>query len=245
MTVLLKNNAAFLHVPKTGGCWISAALDALDLTKARLGHEHADIHRAFWHDRFFRDGKVLRSLLRRSVGINRGIQRMNPDTFVFCFVREPLKWYESYWRFMQSVEWPEIGDPMDPYRWHPDALLKGAKSPDFNTFVANVNKQRPGFVTEMFGWYVRPTVSFVGKQENLVEDLIRAVTLMGVKVDAEKVRAIPPVNETPAHIPKPEWDPKLKRETLLLEYAGYVRFGYPVDTTLLPQRVDAAQLVAA
>jgi hypothetical protein len=245
MTILLKNGAVFLHIPKTGGCWITHALQSLDLEQARLGHEHADVDRAFWHDRFYKDGKVFRCLLRRAFGINRGIHRMKADSFKFCFVREPLTWYESYWRFMESMGWPQWGDALNPYRWHPDALLKGTGSHDFNTFVANVNKRRPGFVTEMYGWYARPSVNFVGKQENLSADLIRVLAMMKVKVDVAKVRSIEALNETPAHIPKPVWDAKLKRETLRLEYAGYVRFGYPVDEALMPFRSPAPSLEAA
>jgi hypothetical protein len=102
-------------------------------------------------------------------------------------------------------------------------------SPDFNTFVHNVNRKRPGFVTEMYGWYVRPGIGFVGKQENLRRDLIQAFSLIKVEVDAGKILAIPSQNETPTDIAKPEWDPALKKETLRLEYAGYVRYGYPVE----------------
>jgi hypothetical protein len=48
-------------------------------------------------------------------------------------------------------------------------------------------------------------------------------------VDEEKLRTIPRVNHVNGSIPIPEWDPALRRETQALEYAGYVRYGYPVD----------------
>ena len=168
--------------------------------------------------------------------MSRGIERMKPDAFKFCFVREPLVWYESYWRFMEAHAWPQWGDAADPYQWHPGALLKGTGSSDFNTFMSNVNRKRPGFVTEMYGWYVRPGVDFVGKQENLVEDMIKVFSLTNLNIDAEEIRAIEPKNETPSHIVRPEWDPQLKRETLRLEYAGYARFGYTGEEALLPLR---------
>ncbi len=181
---------------------------------------------------FCRDGKVLRNMLRRMVGVGRGVVQMKPEYFKFCFVREPLKWYESYWRFMQSQNWPQMGDSRNPYQWHPDSMLRGLGSSDFNAFVANVNKARPGFVTEMYGWYVRPGMNFVGKQETLVEDLKHVLFLQGLDVDLHKLQLIEPQNETPAEIPRPEWDFKLKKETLRLEYAGYVRFGYSAKDAL-------------
>jgi hypothetical protein len=112
-------------------------------------------------------------------------------------------------------------------------MLNGLGSPDFNTFVHNVNRKRPGFVTEMYGWYVRPGVSFVGKMENLHADLMKAFALMKLEIDEQSVLNFSPRNETPSHVPKPEWDPALRRETLRLEYAGYVRYGYPVDAEML------------
>jgi hypothetical protein len=227
MTSLLKNNAVYLHIPKTGGTWVYAVLTALGLVRARLGHEHADLLHAAWHDRFCSDAKLFRHLLRRFARSSRAPVAMPLDSFKFCFVREPIKWYESYWRFMQTMDWQAIGDEAVPIKWHPNAMLNGLGSPDFNTFMANVLRKRPGYVTEMYGWYTPPNIDFVGKQENLTEDLAQALTLMKVDFDPAQLKAMPVINESPSKIPKPEWDPKLKRQTLLAEYAGYVRFGYP------------------
>jgi hypothetical protein len=241
MANLLKNGAVFLHIPKTGGSWVTGVLEELNLVETSCGPEHADFGRAFWHTRFHREAKTLRQMLRRAVGSKRAAS-IQPDCFRFCFVREPLDWYESWWRFMQGLDWKSWGDERDPYRWHPNSMLNGLGSRDFNTFVHNVNRKRPGYVTEMYGWYVRPGVGFVGKMERLQRDLLRAFRLMGLDVDASKIAAMPPLNESPCHIPKPEWDPELKRTTLRLEYAGYVRFGYPVEEAqlaevgLLPQK---------
>jgi hypothetical protein len=226
MTCLLKNNAVFLHVPKTGGTWVWAVLNALGLVKARLGHEHADLVHAAWHDRFASDAKVLRQLLRKFAGSARAPVTMPFDSFKFCFVREPLKWYESYWRFMQTMDWQPLGDEAVPEKWHPNAMLNGLGSPDFNTFMANVNRKRPGYVTEMYGWYTPANIDFVGRQEFLREDLEKALKLMKVEFDPGYLTKLPLINQSPSHIPVPEWDPKLKRQTQLAEYATYVRFGY-------------------
>jgi len=230
MALLLKNNAVFLHIPKTGGTWIRKVLQELDLVKGTLGHGHSHFERAFWHDKLHRDLKVVRYILRRAVRSPRAQARMEPGCFKFCFVREPLLWYESYWCFMQSLDWvwKTWGDEMDPYRWDPCAMINELGNPDFNTFMHNVNKKRPGFVTELYGWYVRPGVNFVGKTECLQQDILKVFALMKLDVDADKIRSVRKLNESPAVIPKPEWDPALKRETLRLEYASYVRFGYPI-----------------
>jgi hypothetical protein len=107
-------------------------------------------------------------------------------------------------------------------------MLNGLGSSDFNTFIHNVNRRRPGYVTEMYSWYVRPGVSFVGRTEHLHRDLQKALALMNLEVDEAVLRAVPRQNVSPSHIPRPEWDPALREETYRLEYASYVRFGYRV-----------------
>jgi hypothetical protein len=102
-------------------------------------------------------------------------------------------------------------------------------SPDFNEFMHRVNRKRPGFVTELYGWYVRPGIGFVGRQEYLRQDLIKALTLMKVDFSEDDVRSLPKQNETPIRVPRPEWDPAVRKVTLRFEHAGYVRYGYLAD----------------
>jgi hypothetical protein len=134
---------------------------------------------------------------------------------------------------MTSIDWRVLGDESDPHRWYPTAMLNGLGSPDFNTFAHNVLRKRPGFVTEMYGWYARPGVTFIGRTEHLRRDLLRAFNLMHLPFDREIFDSIPPQNESPAHIPMPEWDPQLRLKILRVEYAGYLRYGYPVNEAML------------
>ncbi|MCE0497084.1 MAG: sulfotransferase family protein [Methylacidiphilales bacterium] len=223
MALLLKNNAVFLHVPKTGGTWVAELLKHLGLVKTPVGGSRTDFERLFWYDRFHRDEKVFRNLIRRRLG---WLPHINPGCFKFCFVREPLSWYVSWWRFMECRKWRSQGDEKNPYHKSPVEMLNGLGSHDFNTFVDNVNRKRPGFVTEMYGWYARPSVAFVGKQENLRRDLLEALSLMRMKTDVAEIETFPEMNVSPPTIHCPEWDPKLKQKTYRLEYAAYVRYGY-------------------
>lgn len=232
MALLLKNDAVFLHIPKTGGTWIRQVLQELDLIKGPLGHGHSDFERAYWHDKLHHDLKVVRYIARRAIRSPKAQPVMKPGCFMFCFVREPLSWYESWWRFMMSLDWRRLGDEADPHKWHPNSMLNGLGDSDFNAFMHNVNRKRPGYVTEMYGWYVRPGVSFVGKMENLNKDLLKAFDLMKLNIEESRILAVARQNESPSHIPRPQWDPAVKKETLRLEYAGYIRYGYPVDEAL-------------
>ncbi len=78
MSLLLKNGSVFLHIPKTGGTWTRQVLGRLGLIDAEVGLPHGDYERLFWYDRFYRDTKVFRNLLRRRFGL---IPKINPACF--------------------------------------------------------------------------------------------------------------------------------------------------------------------
>jgi hypothetical protein len=228
MAVLLKNNALFLHVPKTGGTWVTQVLHRLSLIKRHLGHRHADLFRIQWHGHLEKDFYVVKNIIKRRL---RGRDRC-PDpnsTFMFCFVREPLSWYESWWCFMQQRGWQNWGSTQDIYQWHPNAVLNGLGSPDFNTFVRNVNRKYPGFVSNLYNSYVGSDRVHIGKQENLVEDMQTFLAMIGVDVRLDFLKGVPPENQSSRALSKPLWDQGLKQETARLEYSAYQRFGYAFE----------------
>jgi hypothetical protein len=79
--VLIFRNAVFLHVPKTGGSWVKAAV-----LRAGLQFEEylvdGDIH-----------GDLSYCPFR--------------SRFLFAFVREPCSLYQSYWRYKARAGWDE------------------------------------------------------------------------------------------------------------------------------------------
>ena len=85
--------------------------------------------------------------------------------------------------------------------------------------------KRPGFVTELFSMNAQPQTRFVGKQENLVDDLITVLRQLEVDFDEDRVRDLKPVNTSEQ---RPiVWDKALREEMLRLEYAALVRYSYP------------------
>jgi hypothetical protein len=84
--VLIFRNAVFLHVPKTGGTWVKAAV-------ANAGIEF---------DEYIVDGDIHGDLSYCPY----------KDRFIFAFVREPLSLYQAYWRFKIMVGW-DSRNPFD------------------------------------------------------------------------------------------------------------------------------------
>jgi hypothetical protein len=209
MALLLRGGSVFLHIPKTGGSWVTEVLEREGLIRRRFAHEHAGIDLA------------LTWLSRR--------RWLNRQPSMFCFVRHPLAWYESYYSYMSNpdVAWRSWGrSASGPGRkWHPNFMLNGCGAPEFNEFVRNVIRRRPGYVSELFGWYDKPPILFVGRQENLANDLATALRLCGAEFDEEAVRSAAPVNVS-ARASALEWDPAIRKELIQLEYAAIRRYGY-------------------
>jgi hypothetical protein len=107
--------------------------------------------------------------------------------FQFCFVRKPVPWYRSFWSYRKThPEWRiERGTPF----WFDNHWDES-----FERFAENVLEAHPeGLLTQVYKLYTED-VHFVGRQERLGEDLLKALRMSGVKVDEEKVRDTPRQN---------------------------------------------------
>lgn len=226
MSVRLINGAEFLHIPKTGGSWVTAILNSQNLTSEYYGHKHADYdHNLFQNQLGIRHhlSKVVEHVNHR-LRIKKSLVEHAP--FRFCFVRHPINWYESYWRFMEDNNWHGWGKVNSAANWHPTAILEEFGSPDFNEFMFNVIRNRPGYVSELYFSYTKPGISFIGKNENLREDLAKVLNKMKLTFDKTKVLGSQRVNKSRTPREEINWDPQLKNTILKLELPALIHFGY-------------------
>jgi hypothetical protein len=222
VALLLRNDALFLHVPKTGGTWVTAVLRDLGLVRCRVVSKHADMEHVR-HCARLQPGRYLEACAKAGPRWQRRVRR----GWKFCFVRHPLSWYESYWLFMRARGWNAWGvNRRGRPRWHPNAGLDGLGDDDFNLFVRRVLERRPGYVTRLFGQYATADVGFVGRQERLADDLLGVLRRIGAAYDETRVRAWPAVNASDLSQGRPKWDDGLRREVLRMEHDAIVRFGY-------------------
>jgi len=225
MALILKGGAVFLHIPKTGGNWVTAVLREAGLAKGGLGHKHADM------SRLIAPINHHKSLARAHATVHRIKSKLEPKPYMFCFVRHPLKWYQSWFKYMTQPKrnWRNWGQEKDMFDWHPNAALNGCGDEDFNQFVRNVNQKRPGYVTEMFAGYAQPQCDFIGKQESLREDLVRVLQELNLNFDEDFIMNFKETGVSPEPKQKVEWDPELRRETLRLEHIALLRYGYDTE----------------
>ena len=216
MAIKLKGRAIFLHIPKTGGTWVEKVLQQLGIAESSVGHKHADLNRAiFPHGLKEAIPWTFHAFIRKLTGKS----TLNESIPVFCFVRHPLTWYESWWKFNQKLNWPTWGHVEDVNNWHPCSALNGLGDPDFNRFIENVVSCAPGFVTGLFLRYIGEGSPILGRQESLEQDLLTILDTLGYRIDKENIRLPRRANES--MIPANRvisWDDTLRSEVLKLEY---------------------------
>ena len=225
MALLLRNGAVFLHIPKTGGSWVRAVCQKQGLAIGQFGHMHANYEHAarYWiqyPDHYA--SLAVRTMNIRPVRIG--------DAFVFCLVRHPLSWIESWWNYNNRRGWPRFSQGQSRMRrWHPTAELERYRPlPDagFDGFLRFVIDETPAFVSRMYAGYAPPHVAFVGKFENIVADVTTALDRAGMRVDRGVLDAIAPVNVSSRRDSAPVWPEDLRRKIVELEAPALDAYGY-------------------
>lgn len=162
------------HIPKTGGTWVKVALKnaGVRYRTPRWSREPHPFNLKHAHST---PDNVTPKAKAGRVGIT--------------FVRQPVTWYASYWSFRSRK-----GARRDE-KFPADGLW----SDDFDRFVNNILDAYPrGFVTALYQYYTGADcekVDFVGRQEHLADDLVRAMGLAGEPFDEVALRATPRRNE--------------------------------------------------
>jgi hypothetical protein len=198
-------NSLFIHVMKTGGSWVCEALIGSKLGRD-AGFPHTTIAELRETD-YYRDGQ-----------------------FRFSFVRHPIPWYQSFYRFSVSRpqnQWPPRGWQ---YRKQYERLAHPHPGVSFEEFCEYVLEYHPGYCTKNY-WVSlgapETEIEFIGRTENLREDLLRALELAGETVTDEQrrfIREFPPHNVSPRV--SAEYTLRHLREFRRLEAPTLERFGY-------------------
>lgn len=229
MALLLERKAVFLHIPKTGGSWVTRCAEEEGLVTGHLGSKHADLQRIeeFWrHYPYF--------YLRKIISTDWNLSSTLKSCFKFCFVRHPFDWMKSFYRFQTERNWPDwngLGVELSRFGnsdWHPTSFLHSLPHGSFNEFLNSVIDLRPGFVHELYGWYTGSGIDFVGKQESLSVDFINALDKAGISADYKHIRERKPVNVSNKQSLDP--DPDLVRKFHRVEYPTLLRYGYAVPS---------------
>ena len=152
----------------------------------------------------WKDLPVQRSVLLK---LNPALEEKYPDwaelvkhLSVFTFVRHPLSWYASYWTFRnrtiqteKSNRWEFSGGIDYPL----GKLDSQCESDKFETFVKNVVRNK-GYLKHLY-WCVTKDCRYVGRQENLKNDLIYIWKALNEDFDEKIIKDMRRVNKSEEH----------------------------------------------
>jgi len=108
------------------------------------------------------------------------------EKFKFAFVRHPVDLYRSYWQFKMTYGW-DRNNPLD----------MECRSDSFHKFVRDVLDKFTGVYSKSLIDFVGETndeIEFIGKYENLVDDLVFALKAAGEICDETFIRTFPVQN---------------------------------------------------
>ena len=212
MSLILKNNLLYLHIPKTGGNWLTKIMRSHGCVLREIESKHATYDLV--------SGRLrARSFIQRKLTL-RGIENMK----YMAVVRNPLKWYESWFKYQTSNGFRDWGEAGNPLLWHVMSSINLAKQRDFNEFVLAINREHPGFVTSLYAAYTARSSAIVLKNENIREDFARINSRFELGVSEAAIF------ESEEHGVSPKlpivWDQKVLDEILSLEQACFRTYDY-------------------
>jgi hypothetical protein len=151
MAILLTEvDTLILHIPKCAGTWIKYAVNKLEIPHAQAVAV---------------GGQCPQHGLKNNY---------KAATKTAVFVRHPVKWIESWWRFHVDFTWfAQLSQSSHPYTipWLSDwAELMPKYGHDFNSLVKQVLKTHPGIVSDLFKLYT-DGADYIGHVETLEHDV--------------------------------------------------------------------------
>ena len=201
--------SVFIHIPKTGGQWVAAALQNAGLIVGQLGEVHASPDEIA-HESAFRDRSV-----------------------VFAIVRHPLTWYQSMWTHRMDEGWD---DPINDPDWFSPRWIQTwadfndhCRATTFEDFVRKCARRYPdGWVSMLYDSYTAGC-TFIGRQEQLADDLVKVLDLAGETFQADRIRTTRPQNvrsHRPRKLPCCQYTPDLVELVMKAETRAIGKFGY-------------------
>ena len=85
---------------------------------------------------------------------------------------------------------------------------------------------RPGYVSELFFAFTKPGISFIGKKEDLRNDLAYVLDHLGLEYDRTLIEDSPRARVSKTAQSEIQWDPDLRETVIRLELPALVHFDY-------------------
>ena len=146
----------------------------------------------------------------------------------FTFVRHPLSWYPSYWNHRITRGWRTHVNfrrrPGSEERVRFDLMYR---NDNFNLWAEDVAIGVPGWQSQRSEFWTGPVdnpVAFIGKTENLLDDLCTALRYFGEEFNPVKLKQTHRENVGDYGRRKPVWDRLVEHRVLEAEREITERF---------------------
>jgi len=211
MALKIGNQFIFFHIPKTGGNSFRFFLKNNTSYKLReISHKHATPDFLFGNLNNLNVKNYLFDPLR------------NLESIVF--IRNPISWYESWYRYQISrgvVKWKS---ERGVRRWHPLSILDHINFSSFNQYIIDMQTLNPKFLTDFYARYL----SNLNKKVIKIEDLKNTSSKQFSELNFDPAKIL--TSDFPRYRPTPgpevKWDLGLKRELVKNEASLFEEFGY-------------------
>lgn len=163
---IASDKLVFLHIPKTGGVWVSYALRKTG-EYSMIGHQHSHFPQLLqlYDEEWYK------------------------QRYIFTMIRHPITWYQSRWAFRVKHGW-RLGHPLDfncstndfhafvenVLKFKPDGWLTWL----YEQYIENV----PG------------GIDYVARLEKGVDEVKHVLAEAGVEYDPKLIENIPRVNDS-------------------------------------------------
>ena len=202
----LDGKALFLHIPRTGGTWVSKLFVDLGIPIHQVKHPDYTVPQNHFLFPHFPPGILDRV------------------SFIWCNVRHPIAYYESVWKWIAKVS----EGMRRRWRWHPHMSATRLWCDDFNVWVGRMLKSEPLWYTRLIEQYVGPQggefVHWVCRTTTLREDMKDILKILRVDLTSSVLAAIDNSKKENVASAKISWDLCLKEEVLRTEHQVLDRF---------------------
>ena len=203
MIILPKQKAVFVHIPKTGGDSVSRFL---------INNVPGAFHSG--------GGKHWAPWMHTNVpGIH----------FKFAFVREPVAWYKSFYRFIHNNYIVPNGKypVFEKGKYHPMRQWEKYDWSSFDTFIECVYGETPAYYTKLVEWMTGPEnsrmINYIGKQEELSMHLAFVMSKLSMGHLVVECKKMPHINRSVGKFPISDHTVAMIQKQ---EHAIYRRFRY-------------------
>lgn len=200
-------NSIFIHIPKTGGLTIEAALKLKSIR-----------HRARFKNAVARDGSIIGNVSFGHMDYHKLLRDrdyspyIDKSAFKYAFCRNPYDRAVSHWKYCMKK--------------HPSIIPQDTPFLEFTRLISRPDKRK--HFREQYLYVNDITIDFQGRFENFLEDLSKIADMIGVNL-----QSIPHENST-KHKPYFAYYCEESKQNILNFYRkDFEYFGYDINDYLL------------